>query len=938
MKYTPQLIETKWQRKWEESNIFAVFEDKAKEKFYCLEMYPYPSASLHMGHLRNYSIGDTFVRFKRMRGFNVLYPMGYDAFGLPAENAAIAHGIHPEKWTWDNIHEIKKQQKHLGLSYDWSRQIQSIDPEYYMWNQWTFLKMYEKGLAFQEESYVNWCPTCTTVLANEQVISGKCWRCNSDIEPKFLRQWYLKIREYADELLYKLDELDWPEKVKIMQKNWIGRSEGSIINFEIKDTGETIPIFTTRADTLFGVTFFVFAPEHPLVEKWVKGTKYEKDFNKFLEEVLKEDKFKRTSAEVEKRGMFIGKYAINPINGNEVPVYVGNFVVYEYGAGAVMAVPAHDQRDFEFAKEFDLPIVLVIEPFAFDLTSEKMTHAYEGDGMLVNSGKFNGMDNRTAIPAISQHLEKIGKGHETVNYRLRNWLISRQRYWGTPIPIVYCDDCGVVPVPYEDLPVKLPSDVKFTGQGNPLITSKSFVNTTCPKCGKDAKRETDTMDTFVDSSWYFFKYCDPKTIDTPYHKEPVMYWGPVDQYIGGIEHAIMHLLYARFWTKFTRDIGLHELDEPFRKLLTQGMVNKGSPYCENCNQFLPVGRYNLETETCEICGSKYEIRSVKMSKSLGNTVSPETIIEKYGADTARFFILFGADPAKELDWSDQGVDYASHLLHKTWRLINKPPRKTRTAFHVIDEFMRYELHSTIQSVTESIENLSLRDALTAIVAFIDDFRNYSENETLGVDTELYQECKRTLLLMLTPFVPHYTEELWEITGENTDGKSFISLEKWPAFDSQYIRDDVKKKWTYFDLLLEDIGSITQLLQKADTMKSFSQIHLIIADEWKVSVVKEAVQAAKESGDPFKILPSLMQNEEIRQHGKQVNSILVRIKKDLGKFQLAFTSAKEEIQFLKDVKDLLEYRMGVSVKLEKESESSQSKKNLALPSKPAIVIE
>ncbi len=434
MKYKPQEVEIKWQKRWETAKVFEVNEVPSRPKYYCLEMYPYPSASLHMGHLRNYSIGDSFARFKRMRGYNVLYPMGYDAFGLPAENAAIAHNIHPEKWTWDNINAIKVQQKRLGLSYDWSRQIQSIDVEYYRWNQWVFLKMFEEGLAIQEESYVNWCNSCTTVLANEQVISGKCWRCNSTVEQKFLRQWFLKIRKYADELLYKLDDLEWPEKVKIMQRNWIGRSEGSVIDFKIKDTNEIIPIFTTRTDTLFGVTFFVFAPEHPLVETWVTGTEYEEPFREFLRDVLEESKFKRTALDTEKRGMFIGKYAVNPINGQEVPVYIGNFVVYEYGGGAVMAVPAHDQRDFEFAREFNLPIVVVIQPTEFELGADQMTRAYEGDGNLVNSGQFNGLDNRTAIQAISKHLEKIGNGRETVDYRLRNWLISRQRYWAHPSP------------------------------------------------------------------------------------------------------------------------------------------------------------------------------------------------------------------------------------------------------------------------------------------------------------------------------------------------------------------------------------------------------------------------------------------------------------------------------------------------------------------------
>ncbi|MFW9794593.1 MAG: leucine--tRNA ligase [Candidatus Thorarchaeota archaeon] len=656
MKYRPQEIETKWQERWADSKVFEVKEDPSSPKYYCLEMYPYPSSAMHMGHVRNYSIGDVFSRFKRMRGYNVLYPMGYDAFGLPAENAAIAHNIHPDKWTWDNISAFKVQQQRMGLSYDWSRQIQSNDVEYYMWNQWFFLKLFDQGLAFKEESYVNWCPKCTTVLANEQVVGGKCWRCNSSVDQKFLQQWFLNIREYADELLDKLDELEWPEKVKNMQRNWIGKSDGTTINFQIKDTGEVIPIFTTRPDTLYGVTFFVFAPEHPIVSNWVAGTEYEEPHQKLLKEVLREDRFKRTAIDTEKRGIFIGKYAINPINGDEIPVYVGNFVVYEYGAGAVMAVPAHDQRDFEFAEEFNIPVKVVINPIDSELNQEEMTEAYEGDGIMVNSGLFDGLESQEAKSAITEHLEKMDAGKDTVNYKIRNWLISRQRYWGTPIPIIYCEKCGTVPVPYEDLPVKLPIDVSFTGQGNPLETSSSFIDTICPKCSGSGRRETDTMDTFVDSSWYYFKYCDPSTEDLPYRKDRVMYWGPVDQYIGGIEHAILHLLYARFWTKFSRDIGLHDINEPFQNLLTQGMVNKASPYCKYCDQFLPSDNYDIKSETCRTCGNKYDMRSVKMSKSLGNTVDPETIIKKYGADTARFFILSVANPEKELEWSAQHPD------------------------------------------------------------------------------------------------------------------------------------------------------------------------------------------------------------------------------------------------------------------------------------------
>ena len=938
MRYLPQEIESKWQEKWASSKIFEVTEDSSRQKYYCLEMYPYPSSAIHMGHLRNYSIGDSFARFKRMCGCNVLYPMGYDAFGLPAENAAIEHDIHPEKWTWDNIKAIEIQQKRLGLSYDWSRQIQSIDVDYYMWNQWFFLKLFERGLAYKEESYVNWCPKCTTVLANEQVLNGKCWRCKSNVVQKFLQQWYLKIREYADELLQQLDDLEWSENVKNMQRNWIGRSEGSTINFQIKDTGEIIPIFTTRPDTIFGVTFFVFAPEHPLVESWVNGTEYETPFRKFLQEVLQEDRFKRTAAETEKRGMFIGKYAINPINGKEVPVYVGNFVVYEYGAGAVMAVPAHDQRDFEFAKEFDIPVLVVIEPDGSDLRHEELTRAYEGDGIIVNSGSFDGLENRAAMKEITKHLEKMDAGHETVNYKLRDWLISRQRYWGTPIPIIYCESCGIVPVPYDELPVKLPTDVTFTGHGNPLETSSSFVNTICPKCHSPAKRETDTMDTFVDSSWYFFKYCDPKSADLPYRKEPVMYWGPVDQYIGGIEHAILHLLYARFWTKFTRDIGLHDFDEPFLNLLTQGMVNAATPYCETCNQFLPVGTFDITSKTCNNCGSNYDMRSAKMSKSLGNTLNPISIVEKYGADTARLFILSVANPERELEWSDQGVERCYRILQKTWNLLTSSAKKERSEYHVVDSRIQYAIHSTIRNTTSSIEELAIRDALNVIMWLIDTTQNYYENDEIGVNPTLFEECRKTIVLLLAPFVPHIAEELWELIGENQDRSQFVSMECWPKHDEHFIQDDVSKQWAYYDHLVDDIRNIIKIINRDSGLKLNDKIHLIVAEDWKTTVIQKTMNAIKEMKPPQSIISELMADQSLRKHSKQIQNLIKKIGKDPEKLELPFSSPDEELKFLNSIKTLLEYRFDARIELEIETKSSHDKRTQALPGKPAIVIE
>ncbi|MFW9877372.1 MAG: leucine--tRNA ligase, partial [Candidatus Thorarchaeota archaeon] len=663
VKYDPEKIEKKWQQRWEKDKIFEVKVNPKKKKYYVLEMYPYPSGKLHMGHLRNYTIGDCYARFKRMNGFNVIYPMGYDSFGMPAENAAIDHGANPEEWTNKNIETMKNQQKRIGLSYDWSREIYSHNPNFYKWDQWFFLQMLERGLAYRQESYVNWCPKCATVLANEQAQGGKCWRCNSVVDQKFLTQWFLKIREYAVELLEGLNIVDWPEKVKIMQRNWIGKSEGTIIKFLIVGEKRTIDIFTTRPDTLYGVTFMVFAPEHPWVREWVNGTEYEKEFEKLYDEVMHQDRFERTDIEIEKKGMFIGKSAINPINNEEVPIYIGNFVIYEYGAGAVMAVPAHDQRDFEFATEYDIPIRIVIQPHDYELNISKMTRAYEGDGVLINSEKFNGMENRSAINLITDKLNQNDMGSATINYKLRDWGISRQRYWGCPIPVIYCDKCGMVPVPYKDLPVYLPKDVSFLKVGNPLETSQSFINTKCPTCGKNAKRETDTMDTFVDSSWYFFAFCDPPSVEAniPYNKNIVNYWGNVDLYVGGIEHAILHLIYARFFTKMARDLGLHKFNEPFQKLLTQGMINKAQPYCPDCNIFLM--KADLKEMKCRKCGNKDLIlRSVKMSKSYGNTVDPGEIIKKYGADAARFFILFGASPESGLEWSDEGVNFANKFV------------------------------------------------------------------------------------------------------------------------------------------------------------------------------------------------------------------------------------------------------------------------------------
>jgi leucyl-tRNA synthetase len=927
VEYNAKKIEEKWQLKWEQDKIFEVKEDLTKKKYYVLEMYPYPSGKLHIGHLRNYTIGDCFARFKRMNGFNVLYPMGYDSFGMPAENAAIDHGAKPEEWTDKNIETMKKQQKRIGLSYDWTREIYSHNPSYYKWDQWFFLQMLEKGLAYRQESYVNWCPKCATVLANEQAQGGRCWRCNSVVDQKFLTQWFLKIREYAEELLEGLNSVEWPDKVKVMQRNWIGRSKGTIIKFSIVEENVTIDIFTTRPDTLYGVTFMVFAPEHPWVREWVNGTEYEKDFKKLYNEVMHQDKFQRMDIEIEKKGMFIGKYVINPINNEKVPIFIGNFVIYEYGAGAVMAVPAHDQRDFEFAKEYEIPIRIVIQPHDYELNLLKITRAYEGDGVLVNSEEFNGMENRSAINAITEKLDKNNMGHVTTNYKLRDWGISRQRYWGCPIPIIYCDECGMTPVPYEDLPVYLPKDVSFTGEGNPLETSEIFINTKCPKCGKSAKRESDTMDTFIDSSWYFFSFCDPPSVesDLPYNKDIVNYWGNVDQYIGGIEHAVMHLIYARFFTKVARDLGLHKFNEPFQSLLTQGMINKLHPYCPNCNAFLMEA--DLKQMKCKKCGNITLIqKSVKMSKSYGNTVDPEEIISKYGADAARFFILFGASPSSGLEWSDEGVDYAYRFIKNLFTLLTEPPNNIRKHLTIRDTLIKYYLNKTIKEFTDNMQNLAIRNAVNNLIQFTSELGKYKAE---GIKKEIFEECRENLIILFHPIAPHMTEEIWEIIGK----KGYLSLNPWVYYNKDLLTEESDYKWKLMNTILNDINNI-KIVMRTEKLNSVS---IIVADGWKLKFYKTLMSLLEETKNQGEIMNKLMQNNDLKKYSKQIGKIVSRILKNVGKFPKFILSSIEEYDFFDEIKPIIEMKFGCSVKVIFEKDSSEQKASQALPSKPAIVI-
>lgn len=763
-KYAPHDIEAKWQKYWEENKTFKVEMDKDKPKSYVLEMFPYPSGNLHMGHVRNYSIGDVIARFRTMKGFNVLHPMGWDSFGMPAENAAIKHNIPPKKWTLENIANMTRQLKALGLSYDWDREVTTCKEDYYKWTQWFFELFYKRGLAVKKESAVNWCDTCNTVLANEQVIDGKCWRCDHEVVKKDLSQWFFKITDYADELLKDLDLLPgWPERVKTMQHNWIGRSEGLEFSFEIPALNDTVAVYTTRPDTAYGVTFMALAAEHPLIKKICENNPKADEINAFCERVRNQSEIERTSSESEKEGVFTGVYCINPFTGRKVEIWVTNYVLYDYGTGAVMGVPTGDQRDWMFANKYGIEKIVTICPIGKELKLEEMTCAYEEkEGMLVNSGEFTGMEMHKAMSAIMDKAEAEGFGKRRVNYRLRDWLISRQRYWGAPIPIIYCPHCGEVLVPEDQLPVRLPEDVSFNaGAKSPLATSEEFVHCKCPKCGADATRETDTMDTFLCSSWYYLRYTDAHNDKMPFDKELNNYWDPVDQYIGGIEHAILHLLYSRFFVKVLRDAGLVDYDEPFSNLLTQGMVIKDG---------------------------------AKMSKSLGNVVSPEEILSKYGADTARLFILFAAPPERELEWSDQGVEGSFRFLNRIWRIVQafenvlaqKVTEYDHSNLSEADKDLRRVLHSSIKKVTNDIETrFNFNTAISTMMELVNALYAYKE-AAKEPNAGLVYEAISDLIKMMSPFVPHITEELWRGA---IDANSSVHEQSWPECDEEALKVD-----------------------------------------------------------------------------------------------------------------------------------------------------
>ena len=762
-RYCPQEIEAKWQKIWETEHSCHTEMDTTKPKYYALEMFPYPSGKLHMGHVRNYSIGDVIARFRTMEGYNVLHPMGFDSFGMPAENAAIKNKVHPAEWTYANIANMEKQQRALGLAYDWDREVITCREDYYRWTQWLFELFYKKGLAYKKKASVNWCDTCGTVLANEQVEDGKCWRCKSEVHKKDLAQWFFKITDYADELLADLDKLPgWPERVKTMQANWIGRSEGLEFRLPAPALDAEIPVYTTRPDTVFGMTFVALAPEHPLVEKICAVSDKAEEIRAFCARVKKQSDIERSSSESEKEGIYTGLCCTNPFNGEQVEIWVTNYVLFEYGTGAVMAVPSEDQRDWMFAEKYGIRKILTIRPKDGELRLEDMTAAYtEKEGILINSGKFTGMEMHAAMQAIMDEAEAQGYGKRRVNYRLRDWLISRQRYWGAPIPIINCPKCGEVLVPEAELPVRLPEDVSFEqGAVSPLSSSEHFLHCKCPKCGGDATRETDTMDTFICSSWYYYRYADPKNTERPFDRDKVNYWAPVDQYIGGIEHAILHLLYARFFTKVLRDAGMLDFDEPFTNLLTQGMVIKDG---------------------------------AKMSKSLGNVVSPEEIIDRYGADTARLFILFAAPVDRDLDWSDQGVEGAYRFLGRVWRILGQfaetikgaPASYDAAALSTEEAELRRVLHATIKKVTEDVrDRFMFNTAISSIMELVNALYAFQDKE---LTPGLARETASALVRMLAPFAPHITAELWaELFGGN------VHAQTWPQYDAAaLVQDEVE---------------------------------------------------------------------------------------------------------------------------------------------------
>lgn len=883
-------IDAKWNARWEAEKIFAS-KMSGKPKYYVLEMFPYPSGKLHMGHVRNYTIGDVIARYKRMQGFNVLYPMGYDSFGLPAENAAIKCGANPGKWTESTIAMMKAQQKEMGFSYDREREVITCKPEYYKWNQWVFLKMLERGLAYKKKAAVNWCESCGTVLANEQVEEGKCWRCKNEVTEKLLEQWFFRITAYAEELLRDIDKLNgWPERVRTMQKNWIGKSRGVDIHFRLEGADKILPAFTTRCDTIFSVTFLAIAPEHPLIPELVKGTEYESGALDFISRMKKESIADRINEEKEKEGFFTGKYAINPVNSGRAPIYIANFAVM-YGSGVVMC-DAHDARDFRFARKYGIPLKFVISSDGKSIDPRDYKDAFTGDGMLFDSGKFSGMNNRDALPKIADWLQENKFGKKAVNYKIRDWLISRQRYWGTPIPVICCGKCGAVPVPEKELPVLLPGNAKFTGEGNPLEAVSEFVNAKCPKCGGKAKRETDTMDTFVDSSWYFFRYCSPDEEKAPFDKKETSYWMPVDQYIGGIEHAILHLLYARFFTKVLADLGLTKVREPFSRLLAQGMVLKGG---------------------------------TKMSKSLGNVVDPGEIIDRFGADTARLFMLSTALPEKELEWDDRGVEAANRFLAKMYHFAaeNKNISGKKISLKSLGTDAKYLLsrtHSTIKEVKEEFDAFRFSFAALKIMGLFNDARDFAEiqGKMSNDESPVLAEAIRTVVLLLSPVAPHVSEELWEMLGN----KSMISKEAWPKLNENYIDRKAEEHREFVKKVVGDIKAIQKIVEAPA-----KKIRIYVAPKWKHDIYLIAQKK------PKNLVAEAMKLPEIKKYaGEAVKFALGLSKRPV----LAdVMPPREEETALSGQKKFLQKEVGAEIEIVPAENEKSEKAKRAEPGKPGI---
>ncbi len=923
--------EISWQKKWEEANIFSAEKDESKPPFYCLEMYPYPSGKMHMGHVRNYSIGDAIARYKRLMGFNVLYPMGFDSFGMPAENAAIAEGGHPHDITERNMASITEQIKRMGFSYDWRRLVKSHDPQYYRWNQWFFLKFLEKGLAYQEFAPVNWCEPCSTVLANEQVKAGRCWRCNAPVTQKGMSQWFLDITKYAQELLDGLETINFPQNVKALQQDWLGRSEGAEIEFAVEGMDANIRVFTTRPDTLFGVTFVTLAPEHELAQKLVSGTQYEQEWKILHDEIIVTSEFDRIKNMGKKKGVPTGAFAIHPLTGERIPIWVGNFVIASYGTGAVMAVPGHDERDFEFAKKYNIPIKRVLVMSEDDSAETELEKAECELGWMVNSGikGFDGLYGAEAKSAVCEALEKIGAGNGTINWKIRPWLISRQRYWGTPIPIIHCDSCGAVPVPEDQLPVELPRDVIFDGKGNPLETSESFLNVDCPKCGKPAKRETDTMDTFVDSSWYFLRFTDSMQTENCFNPEIANHWMNVDFYCGGIEHAQMHLIYARFWTKALRDIGLHNIDEPFEELLCQGMVNKSAPWCEPCGITLSVDHAGQQ---CPQCSFILTERSAKMSKSLGNTVSPELMIEKCGADTIRLFILFAANPTAGMDWSDQALE-ANH--RQMLQLKNWPESifAWEHKIHQMDEWLLAKFRQQVREWKRACEGYDLRRAVEISHYDLPKVFNWYRRRG-GCNQEIGLELLKAWTHMISIITPHLAENWWQEL-KHTD---LVSGRVFDFSDNKLAQDQN---------LLDQEKYIRQFLEQARKIAKIASKHLggapkratiIPAETWKSNISRRAIEHIS-SGSSVKtfvstIDPSMLDCQIDIKGAKTFwgQKLLKQIFKWNDEEKRMIEASIDEVSIIKSSQDFIKSELNLD---ELIVDTSQTRDSKSMPLSPSI---